>query len=140
MNRVVVDVRTGAQSVVNLTPQEIADREPPLELLKAAKLTQIERDRDAACYANVTVFGHPWQADPRSQSLMATAILLVNIGVPLPAAWRDADNNNMPLTHVSQLVQIAGAIAAQTEAAYAASWARKAALEAATTAAEVGDV
>ncbi len=111
-----------------------------LQAIKAAKLAQIERDRDAACYANVSVFGRPWQADPRSQSLMATAILLVNIGVPLPAAWRDADNSNMPLTHVSQLVQIAGAIAAQTEAAYATSWARKTALEAATTAAEVGAV
>jgi hypothetical protein len=113
---------------------------PPLVVLKSAKLAQIEQDRNTACYANVNVHGRPWQADPRSQSLIATAILLANIGVPLPASWRDANNNNMNLTNVSQLVQIAGAIAGQTEAAYALSWVRKAALEAATTDEEVNAV
>lgn len=109
---------------------------PSLASLKAAKRTQIEHERDAACYANVNVLGHVWQADPRSQSLMATAILLAQAGVYTPSVWRTADNVDVPIT-LQALVTISGSIAAQTQAAYAASWARKQALEAATTAAEV---
>lgn len=110
-----------------------------LEFLKAAKHAQIERDRDAACYANINVIGFAWQADPRSQSLMATAILLAQAGVYTPSVWRTASNVDVAVT-IQDLVLIAGSIAAQTQVAYAASWARKQALEAATTAEEVAAV
>lgn len=111
----------------------------PLSEIKAAKRAQIERDRDVACYADITVNGHAWQADPRSQSLMATAILLAQAGVYTPSVWRTADNVNVPVT-LQDLVLIAGSIAARTQTVYAASWARKAALEAATTAEEIAAV
>lgn len=111
----------------------------PLTTLKREKHVTIERERDAACYADITVNGHAWQADPRSQSLMATAVLLAQAGVYTPSVWRTADNVDVPVT-LQALVLIAGSIAAQTQAAYAASWARKQALEAATTAEEVAAV
>ena len=124
-----------APDAVPATQQEIRDYE--LSRSRANKLAQITRDRDAACVADVTVLGHPWQADIRSQQMLASAILLAQAGVYTPTVWRDADNNNMPISSVAQLVSIAGAMAAQTQAAYAASWARKSALEAATTIADV---
>lgn len=113
---------------------------PSLESIKAAKLKRITADRDAACFADVQAFGRPWQADSRSQQMLASAILLAQAGVYTPTVWRDANNADMAIINVGQLVAIAGAMAAQTQAAYAASWARKAALEAATTIEEVESV
>lgn len=106
---------------------------PAIESIKAAKLAQITRDRDTACFADATVLGHPWQADIRSQQMLASAILLAQAGVYTPSVWRDANNVDVPITSVGQLVAIAGVMAAQIQEAYAVSWARKAALDAATT-------
>lgn len=111
--------------------------EPSLAEVKSAKLAQIERDRDTQRYANVSAWGRNWQADQTSQDLLNGAINLAGHGVPLPAVWRDADNADMPVTTLSDLVTIAYAMAAATQTAYATSWARKAAVEAATTVAGV---
>lgn len=108
--------------------------------LKSAKLAQITQDRDTACFADVTVLDHSWQADIRSQQMLASAILLAQAGVYIPTVWRDANNVDVPITNVAQLVAIAGAMAAQTQAAYSDSWARKQALEAATTVEDVEGV
>jgi hypothetical protein len=104
---------------------------------KAAKKRQIEAERDTAVVQDVQALGRTWQADKRSQELLASAITIASAGGPLPTVWRDADNNNMPITDLSQLLAIAGAIAAQTQAAYVRSWVRKAAVDAATTEAEI---
>ena len=72
--------------------------------------------------------------------MLAAAITLAQAGGPLPAVWRDAENNNMPVTSLADLLAIAGAIAQQTQAAYARSWQRKAAVDAATTIEEVNAV
>lgn len=109
---------------------------PSLESLKAAKHAEIERDRDAAVVANVTYDGHQFQADARSQQMLASTILLAQAGVYTPTVWRSAANVDVTVA-LMDLVSIAGLIAGQTQAAYAASWARKAALVAATTPAEV---
>lgn len=110
---------------------------PSLEDVKSVKLTQIENERDAACIVNVTAHGRPWQADTRSQALMSQAIALASAGLPLPPVWRDAENNDMTLTGLSDLLSIAGAIALQVQEAYTTSWVRKAAVESATTIEEV---
>lgn len=109
-----------------------AKREPSLAALKAAKHAQIERERDAECYADVVALGVPWQADARSQQMLASAILLAQDGVYTPSVWRNSNNTNIPVT-LADLVVLAGTMAAQTQAAYARSWTRKAALAAATT-------
>ena len=104
---------------------------------KAAKKRQIEAERDAACWQPVTALGRTWDADKRSQELLASAITLAQAGGPLPAVWRDHDNNDMPVTDIADLLAIAGAIIQQVQTAYATSWARKAAVDAATTIEEV---
>lgn len=107
---------------------------------KAAKKRQIEAERDAACEQPVTALGRTWDADKRSQELLNGAIAFAQAGGPLPAVWRDHDNNDRPITDISDLLAIAGAIAQQVQQAYAASWARKAAVDAATTIDEVNAV
>lgn len=104
---------------------------------KVAKKRQIEAERDVACEQPVTALGRTWDADKRSQELLSSAITVAQAGGPLPAVWRDHDNNDMPIANLSDLLAIVGAIAQQVQQAYAASWARKAAVDAATTIDEV---
>ncbi|TCS72094.1 uncharacterized protein DUF4376 [Sulfuritortus calidifontis] len=122
-----------------LALEEQIDAHPAagLDAAKAAKRERINAERDAKCVADVTVHDRRWQADKRSQELLAQAVSLAQAGLPLPAVWRDADNNDMPVTSIADLLAIAGAIAQQVQAAYAESWARKAAVDAATTIEEV---
>lgn len=92
----------------------------------AAKRLEIERGRDAACIADVVVNGHTWQADARSQFLLSNAIRRAHAGRPLPPVWRDAANVDVPIAAVADLEAIEDAIAANTQAAYSASWQLKA--------------
>jgi hypothetical protein len=110
---------------------------PSLDSLKTAKNAQIERDRDTAIATTVTVHGRPWQARPIDQDNLSQELLTVQAGVPMSPIWRDADNNDMVLTDVAQLVAIAGAMKVQKLLAYQTAWARKAALAAATTVDEI---
>ena len=110
---------------------------PNIAALKLAKLALIEAERDAFRYANVIAHGRTWQADKVSQDLLSDAINLASNGLPLPDVWRDAGNSDMSITSLADLLTIAGAMAAQTRTAYANSWVRKAAVEAATTEEEI---
>lgn len=101
--------------------------------IKAEKLAQLKPARDAATVANVTAHGRQWQADERSQKLLSAAITLAMAGAPLPPVWRDANNSNMPITTLAELVAIAGAMARQTQAAYSKSWTLKDQVDAAQT-------
>ncbi|TXT23907.1 MAG: hypothetical protein FD134_1876 [Gallionellaceae bacterium] len=107
---------------------------------KAAKAREIESARDAACFADISVLGRTWQADKRSQELLGQAITLAQAGLPLPSVWRDATNSDMPVTALSDLLAIAGAIATQTQTAYAHSWALKAQVTAAATVEQINAV
>ena len=104
---------------------------------KAAKKAEIEQWRDAACYENVTALNREWQADARSQDLLNKAISLAGMGLPLPEVWRDADNNDMAVSSINELLVIAGAMALQTQTAYGISWTLKAQVDAATTTEEI---
>ena len=117
------------------TPEWIALHPPPDPIAdaKAVKRTEIEADRAAQCVADVTAIGHQWQADNPSQALLTKAITMALAGLPLPDVWRSRDNYDMAVDTIGDLLAIAGAMAAQTQTAYATSWARKAALAAAET-------
>ena len=124
-------VNTGDTAI---TIYEIGDELPqpdPLAGAKAAAKATIEVERDADCARSVTAHGRLWQADEHSQALLNSAITLAQAGLPLPPVWRDADNDDMPISNLSDLLAIAGAIAQQVQIAYATSWARKAAVDSA---------
>lgn len=99
---------------------------PSIEEVKSIKIRQIEQWRDDACYANVTAHSRQWQADKRSQELLANAILAASVGLSLPQAWRDSSNSDMPISSIADLVAIAGAAALATQTAYVRSWELKA--------------
>lgn len=103
-------------------------------LLRARLRTRIEAERDRRRWQAVTAHGRSWQADPASQDLLNKAIALHTAGLPLPEVWRDAANDNMPVTALADLLAIAGAMASQTQDAYQWSWAKKAEVTAAGTA------
>lgn len=113
---------------------------PLLSEVKLEKITTIENKRNEKCFAPITVLGHTWQVDSRSQSLLTSAILLSEIGVtPVPSTWRSLDNIDVPVT-LADLKSIAGAAAAQTQYAYSQSWELKAAVAAASTVEEVQSI
>lgn len=105
--------------------------------IKAVKKRQIEAERDAEAFAPCQALGRTWDADARSREMLAAAITLAQAGGPLPPVWRDHDNDNMPVSGLADLLAIAAAMAQQTQVAYARSWQRKAAVDAATTLDEV---
>lgn len=109
----------------------------PIAEAKATKREQINAERDAACIAPVEALGRTWQADEGSQALLNKAITLAAAGLPLPVVWRDADNVDLVITDLAQLLAIAGAMAAATQAAYTDAFARKDALKDADTLAEI---
>ena len=111
-----------------------------LDDAKTRKKEEIELGRDRACVGNVSALDHIWQADEKSQALLNKAIMNVLAGLPLTPVWRDIDNYDMPITDISQLVAIAGAIGAQTQNAYITSWGLKAQVNAATTTDQVAAV
>lgn len=110
---------------------------PALADAKSAKIAEIISARNAACEADVTAHSRQWQADKRSQELLNSAITLAASGLPLPTSWRDVANSDMPISSISDLLAIAGAIAVQTQTAYATSWVKKSQVAAAVTVADV---
>jgi hypothetical protein len=115
----------------------LAAKNKLLAAAKAKKKARIESERDAQCEKPVQALGRTWDADKRSQELLASAITIAQAGGPLPVVWRDYDNDNMQVTSIDDLLAIATAIAAQTQTAYTKSWARKEAVDAAQTLDEV---
>lgn len=102
---------------------------PSIEDVRVAQRLQVEQWRDAACVADVSVavngVAYPWQADKRSQELLSTAVSLAALGViPAPAVWRNAVNQDIPVT-LQDLKSIAAYIAYQTNTAYSYSWGLK---------------
>lgn len=112
---------------------------PPVSLQTAQslKVIEIEAARDAACYMDVTAHAKQWQADRRSQELLGQSITLAQAGLPLPSVWRAADNSDMAIASLADLLTIAGAMALQTQAAYERSWLRKTEVADATTVQQV---
>lgn len=121
------------RSTIANTPKLLAD-------VKDDKVKQIESARDTATHQDVTAHATQWQADERSQKLLGDALTLAMLGAPLPPVWRDSLNNNMTITAIADLAAIAGAMAVQTQAAYAKSWTLKAQVEAATDVATVNAI
>jgi hypothetical protein len=121
-------------------PYRIEIQHEGLVRARKAKVEQINAERAVRCTFDVAAHGRLWQADMMSQDLLSKAINLAMVGAPLPTVWRDVNNNDMPITELSQLAQIAGAMAQQTETVYHRSWEMKAAVNAATSVEEINEI
>lgn len=107
---------------------------------KLQKKERIESVRDRLRYADVSAIGHLWQADENSQLLLLKAIVTGQAGLGLPPVWRSANNVDVEITSINQLLAIAGAMAVQTQVSYTWSWTKKAALLAAANETELSQV
>lgn len=115
--------------IVPISTQELTTG---LEDIKLVQKFKIEQERDKAIVKDVEAFGRPWQADLRSRELLSGSITIATVGGPLPAKWRDSNNEDLIITDLVQLVTIAGAMAVQTQDAYSKSWLLKAQIDAIT--------
>jgi hypothetical protein len=112
----------------------------PLSTLRELKKQEIEQTRNTVQYGNVSYLSTSWQADPKSQSLLTQAILLVSLGIaPCPPTWRDAANNDVSIT-LDDLKNLAGLMAYNTQVAYSTSWSLKEQVDMATTPEEIGAI
>ena len=108
-------------SLLSAAPQAIMAA-PTLDEAKRGRTAYINAMREQACEEVVQALGHAWQADKRSKELLNGAISLAQAGLSLPSAWRTSDNVSVPITGLTDLLAIAGSIAAQTQTAYQHSW------------------
>lgn len=118
--------------------RDAADAPPTLEQLKEIKRSEIRKDRDISIAGGVVFNNVAFDSDQRSRDNLTGAVAAFTAGVPLPAnfVWRSADNQNIPMDMPS-LVGLAATVVSHVNTQYAISWQRKAAVDAATTPAEV---
>lgn len=107
---------------------------PSLAYVKSEKLAELERARNAAESATVTVQGRPFPATEQFQAKVSRALNYVGRGKPLDLtdAWRDGNAAPVAMTAVL-LGQIEDAITAQSVAAWKRYWQKFDAVQAATT-------
>lgn len=101
---------------------------------KAEKIIELTSVYEAATYANIEHASKTWKADRDSQQLLA-AVLSVG-SVPESMYWRDVTESQNPMSF-SDLQALAGAILVRGLLVDSNLAAKKAAVEAATTLAEV---
>ena len=113
----------------------------PLSEVKAEKIAQIEAAYIVAMQQPVTYMGTTFQADAASQDILTKTLVTLNATGSVPAAfwWRDANNNNVAMS-LAELNGLAGAMLNQGWAAFQTRVARKDAVTAATSTAEVDAV
>jgi len=104
---------------------------------KADKLAVIISERDSAEIANVIALGATFQADAESQDLLTKAVMRKLGGGALPPEWRDINNVMVAINTLADLMAIVNAIGGNVQLARTTSFARKEALIAAVTLADV---
>jgi hypothetical protein len=112
----------------------------PFEIQRLLKKEEIENSRNLACYASISVLGHRWQADKRSQELLTSAInFAINEVADPPSTWR-SENNEDVFVSLQDLKTIGEAMALQTKNSYSKSWDIKNLINTASTEEELGNI
>ncbi|MBL8500315.1 MAG: DUF4376 domain-containing protein [Nitrosomonas sp.] len=105
-----------------------------LPIKRAEKIAELEAARLAIEYSNIDHAGQTWKADRDSRALLAQ--VLAPGSVPAGAYWRDASGTKHTMTY-SELQALGLAISTRGYSADATLETKKAAVAAATTAAEI---
>ncbi len=121
-----------------ITPYKTAEQ--LLADAKAAMRVAIETERDIRKFSNVSYNSVEYEADAWTitmiQQLLADARATSGASLPVTPFWRAADNTMVTLT-LQDLEGLNQAIQLSINTAYVWSWTKKAAVDAATTVAEV---
>ena len=115
----------------------VAEAEEPIGNIRARKIMELKRQRDAAEVEPVEYDGHLYDYDSKARDRIAAAIIALDVqGEGAKISWTTADNEDAVVT-AQDLRMIIAAVAVRSNALHTAYRAAKAQVEAASTAEEV---
>ena len=115
----------------------VAEAEEPIENIRARKIIELKRQRDAAEVEPVEYDGHLYDYDSKARDRIAAAIIALDVqGEGASISWTTADNEDAVVT-AQDLRMIIASVAARSNALHTAYRTAKAKVEAAGTAEEV---
>ena len=115
----------------------VAEAEEPIENIRARKIMELKRKRDAAEVEPIAYGGHLYDYDSKARDRIAAAIIALDVqGEGAKISWTTADNDDAVVT-AQDLRMIIASVAARSNALHTAYRAAKAKVEAAGTAEEV---
>ncbi len=115
----------------------VAETEEPIENIRARKIMELKRQRDAAEVEPVEYGGYLYDYDSQARDRIAAAIIALDVqGEGAKISWTTADNEDAVVT-AQDLRMIIAAVAVRSNALHTAYRAAKAKVEAASTAEEV---
>ncbi|WP_304225217.1 DUF4376 domain-containing protein [Phascolarctobacterium succinatutens] len=115
----------------------VAETEEPIENIRARKIFELKRQRDAAEVEPIAYNGHLYDYDSKARDRIAAAIIALELqGEGATIEWTTADNDDAVVT-AQNLRMIIASVAARSNKLHTAYRAAKAQVEAASTAEEV---
>lgn len=115
----------------------VAETEEPIENIRARKIFELKRQRDAAEVEPIAYNGHLYDYDSKARDRIAAAIIALELqGEEATIEWTTADNEDAVVT-AQDLRMIIASVAARSNKLHTAYRAAKAKVEAASTAEEV---
>lgn len=115
----------------------VAEAEEPIENIRARKIFELKRQRDAAEVEPVEYGGHLYDYDSKARDRISAAIIALDVqGEGAKISWTTADNEDAVVT-ARDLRAIVAAVAVRSNALHVAYRTAKAQVEAAGTVEEV---
>ncbi|WP_418568945.1 DUF4376 domain-containing protein [Phascolarctobacterium succinatutens] len=115
----------------------VAEAEEPIGNIRARKIMELKRQRDAAEVEPVEYGGHLYDYDSKARDRIAAAIIALDVqGEGAKISWTTADNEDAVVT-AADLRMIIASVAARSNKLHTAYRTAKARVEAAVTADEV---
>ncbi|WP_444340514.1 DUF4376 domain-containing protein [Phascolarctobacterium succinatutens] len=115
----------------------VAEEEEPIENIRARKIFELKRQRDAAEVEPVEYGGHLYDYDSKARDRIAAAIIALDVqGEGAKISWTTADNQDAIVT-AAELRAIVAAVAVRSNLLHIAYRTAKAQVETAGTADEV---
>lgn len=115
----------------------VAEAEEPIENIRARKIVELKRQRDASEVEPIAYGGHLYDYDSKARDRISAAIIALDVqGEGAKISWTTADNEDAVVT-ADDLRAIVAAVAVRSNALHVAYRTAKAQVEAAGTADEV---
>lgn len=119
---------------------EIVRTAEPIENIRACKIIELKRQRDAAEVEPIAYGGHLYDYDSQARDRIAAAIIALDVqGEGAKISWTTADNEDAVVT-AQDLRMIIASVAARSNALHTAYRAAKAQVEAAQSKDEIDTI
>ena len=108
----------------------------PLDWVKAGLLSEAETQLTAMLKKGFVYNNQNYQADPGAQSAANGILTAIAVGMPVafPLEWRSGDNTMTPFADTASFAAFAGTLLGFVQGCYKATWTKKDAIRAATSA------